>query len=74
MTIILHERIIEFAENIEHFVSRDSRVRFIAHVPPGSVQKGRQLLTAGEPTGQCIACHGADLRGDDVVLQRRLPR
>ena len=61
------QRIIEIPENVEHFVSRDSRVRFIAHVPPGSIQKGRQLATSGDPSVQCVTCHGADLRGNNVL-------
>ena len=61
------KRIIEIPENVENFVSRDTRVRFIAHVPPDSIQKGRQLATSGDPSVQCTACHGADLRGKDVV-------
>jgi cytochrome c553 len=61
------QRIIEIPENIENFVSRDTRVRFIAHVPPGSIQKGQQLAVSGDPSFQCTACHGADLRGNDVA-------
>src|SRR4029078_9963353 len=60
------QRIIEIPENVENFVSRDTRVRFIAHVPPGSIQKGQQLAMSGDPSVQCTACHGADLRGKDV--------
>jgi cytochrome c553 len=61
------QRIIEIPENVENFVSRDTRVRFIAYVPPGSIQKGRQLAMSGDPSARCTACHGADLRGNDVV-------
>jgi cytochrome c553 len=61
------QRIIEIPESVENFLSRDTRVRFIAHVPPGSIQKGRQLATSGDPSVQCTPCHGADLRGNDVV-------
>jgi cytochrome c553 len=61
------QRIIEIPENVEHFVSRDSRVRFIAHVPPGSIARGRQLATSGDPAGQCVTCHGGDLRGNNAV-------
>lgn len=61
------QRIIEIPESVENFLSRDTRVRFIAHVPPGSIQKGRQLATNGDPSVQCTPCHGADLRGNDVV-------
>jgi cytochrome c553 len=61
------QRIIEIPENVENFVSRDTRVRFIAYVPPGSAQRGRQLAMTGDPSVQCTACHGSDLRGNDIV-------
>jgi cytochrome c553 len=57
------QRVIEIPENVEQFVSRDSRVRFIAYVPPGSVEKGRTLAAGSDPQVQCAACHGADLKG-----------
>lgn len=57
------QRIIEIPENVEHFVSRDSRARFIAYVPVGSVQKGRTLAANSDPRVQCVTCHGADLNG-----------
>lgn len=61
------QRIIEVPENVEHFVSRDSRARFIAYVPPGSVQKGRALAANSDLRVQCAACHGSDLRGTAVA-------
>ena len=59
------QRIIEVPENLEQFVNRDTRARFIAYVPPGSIEKGRALtLTGGEgKTVQCGTCHGPDLKG-----------
>lgn len=59
------ERIIEVPEDLERFVSRDSRSRFIAYVPEGSIQKGKNLVNTGGAgiTVQCIICHGPDLRG-----------
>jgi cytochrome c553 len=57
------QRIVEIPENIEHFVSRDSRARFIAYVPVGSVQKGQALATNSDLRVQCAACHGTDLKG-----------
>jgi cytochrome c553 len=59
------ERIIEVPENLEQFVSRDSRSGFIAYVPSGSIQKGKTLAgTGGEGrTVQCAICHGPDLKG-----------
>ncbi len=59
------ERIIEFPEDLEQFVSRDSRARFLAYVPTGSVEKGKALAATGGAgrTVQCAICHGPDLRG-----------
>ncbi|MDH2404357.1 c-type cytochrome [Bradyrhizobium sp. SSUT18] len=57
------QRIIEIPENVEHFVSRDSRARFIAYVPLGSIEKGRALAASSDLRVQCAACHGPDLKG-----------
>jgi len=57
-------RIIEVPENLEQFERRDGRSRWIAYVPPGSVQRGRTLATSGgNKTATCGVCHGPDLRG-----------
>jgi cytochrome c553 len=61
------QRIIEIPENVEHFVSRDARARFIAYVPVGSIQKGRALAASGDLRVQCAACHGVDLKGTAVA-------
>src|SRR5207253_8617969 len=61
------QRVSEIPENVENFLSRDTRVRFTAYVPRGSIEKGRQLAMSGDASVQCTACHGADLRGNDVV-------
>lgn len=60
-------RIIEIPENVEYFVSRDSRARFIAYVPLGSIEKGRTLSASSDLRVQCAACHGADLKGTAVA-------
>jgi cytochrome c553 len=59
------QRIIEVPEDLEQFVSRDSRSKFIAYVPNGSIQKGKALASTGGEgrTVQCAICHGPDLRG-----------
>jgi len=59
------QRVIEVPEDLEQFVSRDSRARFIAYVPTGSIQKGKALASTGDGgrTVQCAVCHGPDLRG-----------
>lgn len=43
---------------------RDPHSGFIAYVPPGSIQKGKQLVTTETgKTTRCGVCHGADLKG-----------
>jgi cytochrome c553 len=63
------QRIIEVPENPDHFVSRDSRARFIAYVPAGSIKRGAALAATGGngKTQQCSTCHGADLRGSGAT-------
>ena len=59
------QRIIEVPQNLEQFISRDSRSRFIAYVPIGSIEKGKALATTGGQgrTVQCAICHGPGLKG-----------
>lgn len=57
-------RIIETPENVEHTeIQRDPRSGFIAYVPVGSVEKGRELADSGSKVTQCSACHGPGLKG-----------
>jgi cytochrome c553 len=60
-------RIIEIPENVDHFLSRDSRARFIAYVPVGSIAKGQALAASSDLRVQCAACHGPDLKGTAVA-------
>lgn len=59
------QRIIEMPEDLEQFENRDTRVRFVAYVPVGSVAKGAALVGTGGAgkTLQCAICHAPDLRG-----------
>lgn len=58
------QRIIELPEDSHRADLRDSHSAFIAYVPPGSVDAGRELATTGGGrTIQCSVCHGADLTG-----------
>jgi cytochrome c553 len=59
------QRILESPEDLERFVSRDSRVHFTAYVPTGSIKKGQALATTGGGgrTVPCAICHGPDLKG-----------
>jgi cytochrome c553 len=63
------QRIIELPESPEHFESRDSRARFVAYVPVGSVKKGEALVLGKLPdkAPACATCHGPDLRGLDAT-------
>lgn len=61
------DRIIEVPESLEQFVSRDTRSRFIAYVPTGSIEKGRTLAASSDQAVPCGTCHGPDLRGLGAV-------
>ena len=58
-------RIIEVPVNLEQFEMRDSHSHFIAYVPSGSVEKGREFVASGGggKTAPCTTCHGTNLRG-----------
>lgn len=68
-------RIIEVPENVEQAETlRNPRSGFIAYVPPGSIEKGKDLVTTGGmrvvgneiiqgKTTPCVTCHGLDLMG-----------
>ena len=56
--------IIEIPENSHRAERRDPHSPFIAYVPPGSLDAGRELATTGQGrTIQCDICHGTDLKG-----------
>ena len=59
------QRIIEVPDDLEQFTSRDTRARFTAYVPPGSIKKGQMLAADGGSgkTVQCDICHGPNLKG-----------
>src|SRR5512140_296889 len=54
------QRIIEVPEDLEQFENRDSRARFIAYAPVGSIAKGEALVMNGGSgkTLPCATCHG----------------
>ena len=61
----LGQRIIEVPEDLDQFVSRDARSRFIAYVPLGTIQRGEALAATGggSKTVACGTCHGPGLKG-----------
>ena len=57
-------RIIEVPDDSHRAERRDPHSPFIAYVPPGSIEAGREIATTGVGrTIQCSICHGSDLRG-----------
>ena len=63
------DRVIEVSENLEHTELRDPTSGFIAYVPKGSLEKGKDLVTTGGngKTMQCTMCHGPDLKGSGNI-------
>jgi cytochrome c553 len=80
-------RIIEMPENEEQAETyRNPHSGFIAYVPPGSISKGKDLVTTGGArivnnefvrgkSTPCITCHGEDLmgQGDSPPIAGRSP-
>lgn len=58
-------RVVEVPENSVGASIRDSHTSFVAYVPPGSIERGRELATTGGAgkTVQCAICHGEGLQG-----------
>jgi cytochrome c553 len=65
----LDQRIIEVPDDLERFVSRDTRASFTAYVPPGSIKKGQTLAAdgGGGKTVPCATCHGPGLKGLGLI-------
>jgi cytochrome c553 len=65
----LGQRIVEVPEHRDRTErQRDPHAGFLAYVPPGSIARGKALVTTGGgKTTQCAACHGADLQGQGDV-------
>jgi cytochrome c553 len=61
----ISSRIIEVPEDPERVTCRDPHTGFVAYVPMGSIERGKELATTGGAgkTTACIACHGPALTG-----------
>jgi cytochrome c553 len=73
----LGKRIIILPEDEERIMRRDPHGSVtIAHVPVGSIAKGKELVTMGGSgkTVGCAACHGANLQGADGPGAGNAPR
>ena len=71
------QRIVEVAADTQRTDLRDPYSGFVAYVPVGSIEKGKELATTGGngKTFPCTVCHGPDLKGLGAVpsLAGRLP-
>lgn len=64
----LGRRILELPEDLERFELRDTRATFVAYVPVGSIQRGKDLVEGkNDKVPACAACHNPDMRGDDTI-------
>jgi len=61
----LGDRMLEVTTEIERHERRDPKLTYTAYVPPGSINRGKRLVTTGDggKTQTCAACHGANLKG-----------
>jgi cytochrome c553 len=62
-------RIVEIPQDLEQFEHRDSRSRFTAYVPTGSIARGEALAKTGRSgtTIPCAGCHGPGLNGIGAI-------
>jgi cytochrome c553 len=62
-------RIVEVPVDLKQFEHRDSRSRFTAYVPIGSIAKGEALVKSGGSgtTIPCAGCHGPGLNGIGAI-------
>jgi cytochrome c553 len=61
----LGDRMLEVTTEIERHERRDPKLQYTAYVPPGSINRGKRLVTTGDngKTQTCATCHGANLKG-----------
>ena len=60
----LGERVIEVPEDPLRVTCRDPHLGFVAYVPIGALEKGKELATTGAgKTTACVVCHGPQLMG-----------
>ncbi len=63
----LGRRILELPEDLERFELRDTRATFVAYVPVGSIQRGKDLVEGkNDKVPACAGCHNADMKGDNT--------
>ncbi|HEU5135682.1 MAG TPA: c-type cytochrome [Steroidobacteraceae bacterium] len=65
----LDGRLLEVTNELVRHERRDDRLEYLAYVPPGSLNRGKRLVTTGETgkTQVCATCHLARLMGTDKI-------
>lgn len=65
----LGQRLLEWAPDFTRHERRDAEMRYVAFVPPGSVNRGREIATTVRRglTQPCTGCHGEHLQGMGLV-------
>jgi cytochrome c553 len=65
----LGDRMLEVAPDITRHQHRDDRMQYTAYAPPGSLFRGKQLVSSGGKgtTQPCATCHGPKLQGTDKI-------
>jgi cytochrome c553 len=61
-------RLLEVTNALDRHERRDDRLEYTAYVPPGSINRGKRLVTTGDgKTVKCATCHGTTLKGFENV-------
>jgi cytochrome c553 len=64
----LDDRLLEVTNELVRHERRDDRLEYMAYVPPGSINRGKLLVTKGDgKTKACAECHLAKLMGTDKI-------
>ena len=65
----LEGRMLEVTNELVRHERRDDRLEYMAYVPPGSLNRGKRLVTTGDAgkTQICATCHLAKLMGTDKI-------
>jgi cytochrome c553 len=62
------ERIIEIPVHFDDYDRSSGRARYIAYVPPGSIERGATIASKGAgAAAACESCHGPKLQGAGII-------
>jgi cytochrome c553 len=66
-TVPLGKKVVMIPDDPDRAIARDPRATFTAYVPPGSIAKGKGLITGDQALIICAACHGPELKGEGDI-------